>query len=63
MISEIKYFLRLQIVQKKYGIFISQANYLKDFLKRFGLENNKSIRNPMVTGCKLYSKDESPCAK
>ena len=38
MIGEIKYFLGLQIVQNKEGIFISHTIYLKDLLKRFDLE-------------------------
>ena len=42
------------------GIFISQAKYLKDLLKRFGLESCKPIGTPMVTSHKLSSKDETP---
>ena len=38
MIGGMKYFLGLHIVQNKEGIFISQTKYLKDLLKRFGLE-------------------------
>ena len=38
MIGEMKYFLGLQIAQNKERIFISQTKYLKDLLKRFGLE-------------------------
>ena len=38
MIGEINFFLGLQIVQNKQGIFISQTKYLKDLLKIFGLE-------------------------
>ena len=60
MIRELKFFLGLQIVQNKEGIFISQTKYLKDLLKRFGLENCKPVGTPMVTGHKLYSKDETP---
>ena len=60
MISKMKFFLGLQIVQNKEGIFISQTKYLKDFLKRFGLEGCKPIGTPMVTSHKLSSKDEIP---
>ena len=60
MIGEMKFFLGLQIVQNKKGIFISQTKYLKDLLKRFGLENCKPIGAPMVTIHKLSSKDEMP---
>lgn len=38
MIGEMKYFLGMQIVQNEEGIFISQTKYIKDLLKRFGLE-------------------------
>ena len=37
MIGEIHFFMGLQIVQNKEGIFISQTKYLKYLLKRFGL--------------------------
>ena len=60
MIGEINFFLGLQIVQNKEGIFISQTKYLKDLLKRFGLENCKPIETPMVNGYKLSRKDETP---
>lgn len=38
MIGEMKFFLGLQIIQNKKVIFISQTKYLKNLLKRFGLE-------------------------
>ena len=38
MIGEMKYFLGLQIVKNREGILISLTKYLKDLLKRFGLE-------------------------
>jgi hypothetical protein len=41
MIGELSFFLGLQIKQLKDGIFISQSKYLKDMLKKFGLENVK----------------------
>ena len=39
MIGEMQYFLGFLIVWDKEGIFISQTKYLKDLLKRFGLES------------------------
>ena len=60
MIREMKFFLGLQIVQNSDGIFISQAKYLKDMLKRFGLESYNLIGTPMIIGHKLSSKDETP---
>ena len=49
MIGELSFFLGLQIKQLKDGIFISQSKYLKDMLKKFGLENAKPIKTPMAT--------------
>jgi hypothetical protein len=49
MIGELSFFLGLQIKQLKDGIFVSQSKYLKDMLKKFGLENAKSIKTPMAT--------------
>lgn len=60
MISEMKYFFSLQIVQNSDGIFLSQNKYLKDLLKIFGLESCKLIGTPMITSHKLSSKDETP---
>ena len=59
MIGEMKFFLGLQIVHKSDGIFISQAKYTNDLLKMFGLEICKPIGTPMITGHKLYRKDET----
>jgi hypothetical protein len=49
MIGELSLFLGLKIRQLKDGIFVSQSKYLKDMLKKFGLENAKSIKTPMET--------------
>jgi hypothetical protein len=43
MIEEFSFFLGLQIKQLKDGIFVSQSKYLKDMLKKFGLEDTKPI--------------------
>ena len=39
MMGELNYFLGLQIKQRKDEIFISQKKYLRDLLKKFGLEH------------------------
>ena len=36
-----KFFLDLQVKQCKDGIFINQAKYIKDMLKKFGFEDVK----------------------
>ena len=49
MIGEVNFFLGLQIKQLKDGTFVSQTKYIKDLLKRFGLEDAKPIKTPMAT--------------
>jgi hypothetical protein len=49
MIGELSFFPVLQIKQLKDRIFVSQSKYLKDMLKKFGLENAKSIKTSMAT--------------
>ena len=53
------YFLGLQISQQEKGIFICQAKYIKEMLKKFKMEDCKPILTPMVTGCKLSIDDSS----
>jgi hypothetical protein len=58
MIGELSFFLGLQIKQSKDGIFVSQSKYLKDMLKKFGLENAKPIKTPMATNGHLDLDEE-----
>ena len=39
MMGELKFFLGLQIRQQRNDIFISQEKYLKDCLKKFGMQD------------------------
>jgi hypothetical protein len=55
MIEELRYFLGLEIKQLKNGIFVSQCKYIKDMLKKFGMEDAKSISTPMGTNGSLDS--------
>ncbi|KAL4303070.1 hypothetical protein GQ457_10G011330 [Hibiscus cannabinus] len=57
MIGELSFFLGLQIKQRKDGIFINQAKYIKEKLKKFGIENVKSQATPMSSSIK-FDKDE-----
>ena len=57
MIGELNFFLGLQIKQSKDGLFINQSKYIRDLLKKFGMENSKPYGTPMATSTKL-SKDE-----
>ena len=59
MLAELTFFLGLQVYQTDKGIFISQAKYIKDVLKRFKMEDSKPVSTPMITGCKLSKDDKS----
>ena len=49
MIGELSFFHGLQIKQLKEGTYVCQSKYVKDILKKFGMEDAKSIKTPMVT--------------
>jgi hypothetical protein len=55
MIGELSYFLGLQIKQLKNETFVSQGKYIKDMLKKFGMEDVKGISTPMGTNRSLDS--------
>nr|CAD1834953.1 unnamed protein product [Ananas comosus var. bracteatus] len=56
-LPKLSFFLGLQVKQMKDGIFINQAKYAKDLIKRFGLESSKETNTPMSASTKL-DKDE-----
>jgi len=49
MIGELTYFLGMQVKQTSYGIFISQAKYAKDLVKRFGVDGKSHTYTPTST--------------
>ena len=53
MVGELTYFLGLQVKQTDKGIYINQAKYARNLVKRFGLENAAHARTPMATNTKL----------
>jgi isopentenyldiphosphate isomerase len=55
MIRELSYFLGLQSKQLKNGTFVSQGKYMKDMLKKFGMNESKAISRPMTTNDNLDS--------
>ncbi|KAL4278697.1 hypothetical protein GQ457_03G019110 [Hibiscus cannabinus] len=57
MMGELSFFLGLQIRKREDIIFINQAMYIKDMLKKFGLENMKPQATPTSSSSKL-DKDE-----
>eukprot|EP00253_Pinus_taeda_P009889 PITA_09889 len=60
MIGELSHFLGLQVSQIRVGLCISQAKYLKDMLKRYGMEDYAPMSTPMTTNYKLSKDDGSP---
>ena len=55
MIGELSYFLDLQIKQMKNDTFVSQGKYIKDMIKKFGLQEAKPVSTPMSTNDQLGS--------
>ncbi|GJS22035.1 retrovirus-related pol polyprotein from transposon TNT 1-94 [Tanacetum coccineum] len=53
LMGEMKFFLGLQIHQSPQGIFINQAKYTLEILKKHGMEKGQSIGTPMTTKPKL----------
>ena len=55
MIGELSCFIGLQIKQLKNGTFMSQGKYIKDMLKKFGMNESKTISTSMGTNGNLDS--------
>ncbi|GKF43057.1 retrovirus-related pol polyprotein from transposon TNT 1-94, partial [Tanacetum coccineum] len=49
LMGEMKFFLRLQIHQSPKGIFINQAKYALEILKKHNMDNCHSIGTPLAT--------------
>ncbi|GJZ99903.1 retrovirus-related pol polyprotein from transposon TNT 1-94 [Tanacetum coccineum] len=58
MMGELNFFLGLQIKQLDDGIFFNQSKYIKEMLKKFGLEDSKPMKTPMSTETKLTRDEE-----
>nr|GEU75483.1 retrovirus-related Pol polyprotein from transposon TNT 1-94 [Tanacetum cinerariifolium] len=57
MMGELNFFLRLQIKQMEDGIFFNESKYIKEMLKKFGLEDSKPMKTSISYDTKL-TKDE-----
>ena len=55
MVGKLNYFLGLQVKQREDEIFISQEEYAKNLVKRFGLDSKKHTSTPMSSSAKLSS--------
>ena len=60
MMGELKFFLGLQIKQTSNGTMIHQQKYVKELLKRFGMESAKPIDTPISPSTRLEMDDGSP---
>ncbi|GJW08064.1 retrovirus-related pol polyprotein from transposon TNT 1-94 [Tanacetum coccineum] len=58
MMGELNFFLGLQIRQLNDGIFFNQSKYIKEMLKKFGLEDSKPIKTHISTETKLTGDEE-----
>ena len=61
IMGELTFFLGLQVKQTKDGTFINQAKYVKDLLKRFGMESWKPYSTLMNTSTKLDKDEGGKC--
>ena len=52
-LGRMKFFLGVEVIQDERGIFINQKKYAMDTLKKYGMEECNSVRNPMVPGNRL----------
>ncbi|GJV36079.1 retrovirus-related pol polyprotein from transposon TNT 1-94 [Tanacetum coccineum] len=59
MMCELNFFLGLQIKQMEDGIIFNQSKYIKEMLKKFGLEDSKPTKTLMSTEIKLTKDDDA----
>nr|GEW04484.1 retrovirus-related Pol polyprotein from transposon TNT 1-94 [Tanacetum cinerariifolium] len=59
MMGELNFFLGLQTKQIEDGIFFDKSKYIKEMLKKLGLEDSKPTKTPMSTKIKLTKDDEA----
>nr|GEZ85646.1 retrovirus-related Pol polyprotein from transposon TNT 1-94 [Tanacetum cinerariifolium] len=58
MMGELNFFLGLQIKQIEDGKFFNQSKYIKEMLKKFGLEDSKPMKTPMSSDTKIMKDEE-----
>ncbi|KAK6145125.1 hypothetical protein DH2020_021945 [Rehmannia glutinosa] len=57
MMGYLIFVLGIQVKQMKEGIYVSQSKYAKELLKKFGIEEERTVATPMASNIKL-NKDE-----
>jgi hypothetical protein len=58
MMGELQFFLGLQIKQSKEGTFVHHANYTKDIVRKFKMEDSKFMATPISTTTALDADEE-----
>ena len=53
IMRELNYFHGLQLKQKSDGLFVNQAKYTRELIKKNRLEDSKISKTPKVTTIKL----------
>lgn len=61
MMGELTFFLGLQVKQSSEGIFINQAKYIKDLLKKYGMEDASPMKTPISPAAKLDKDEQGKC--
>jgi hypothetical protein len=59
MMGDITFFLGIQVKQTKEDIFIYQAKYTKDLMKKFNMTELKPVSTPMSTTVALDPDENS----
>ena len=57
-LERLKYFLSIEVLRSKWGIFISQRKYILDVLGEIGMLDCKLVETPMVVNHDLQKDEE-----
>ena len=63
VMGELNFFLALQIKQTSNGTLIHQQKYIKELLKKFGMDSSKPTDTPISPSTKLVIDDGCPSVK
>jgi hypothetical protein len=58
MMGELTFFLGIQVKQTKQGIFVHQAKYTKDLMKKFNMAELKPMSTPMSSAASLVPDED-----
>jgi hypothetical protein len=58
MMEELTFFLGIQVKQTKQGIFVHQAKYTKDLIKKFNMVELKPVSTTMSSAASLGSDED-----